>query len=123
MSDEYVLAGDVGGTNLRVAAVARDGRVLHLVKFPTPDTNAADDILEAIGAAAEQCIADVPAGRVLGFGLALAALVNSSEGRILSSPNIPQLNDIPLASIVSLRLGLDVVLENDATAAAIGEHW
>lgn len=76
MSDEYVLAGDVGGTNLRVAAVARDGRVLHLVKLRTPDSKAADDIVEAMGKAAEQCIADVPVGRPLGFGLALAALIN-----------------------------------------------
>ena len=123
MSDEYVLAGDVGGTNLRVAAVAGDGRVLHLVKHPTPDTNGSDEIVDAIRVAAERCIADVSASLPLGFGLALAALINPSEGRILSSPNLPQLNDLRLANILSSRLGLDVVLENDATAAAIGEHW
>ncbi len=123
MSDEYALASDLGGTNLRVAAVASDGNVLRQVERSTPDTGAADDIVDAIVEAAEQCMADVSKGRPVGFGLALAALVNPSEGRVLSSPNLPQLNDLRLADTVSARLGLEVVLENDATAAAIGEHW
>jgi glucokinase len=123
MSDEYVLAGDVGGTNLRVAAIAHDGRVLHVVKDPTPDSGTASEIVEAIASAAEQCIQGISGARPSGFGVAIAALVNQSEGLILSSPNMSGLNGLRLADVLSGRLGLDVVVENDATSAAIGEHW
>ena len=124
MGNAYVLAADVGGTNLRIAAVSEDGSVLHQVTEPTPRNGIAADVLDTVCRLAEQCIAEQSAGkRPESFGLALAALVNFREGRVLSSPNLPQLNDLPLAAVLSERLGLQVVLENDATAAAIGEYW
>ena len=124
MPDEYVLAGDLGGTNLRLAAVARDGEILHQVNAPTPKTRSADDVLHAIIGAVESCLHGLGSSQSpQGFGLALAALVNFRQGKILSSPNLPELNDLPLAEILAKSLQLKVVLENDATAAAIGEHW
>lgn len=124
MPDEYVLAGDLGGTNLRLAAVAQDGEILHLVNFPTPQTRLADDVLHAVIGAVESCVEGLGSAQPpRGFGLALAALVNFREGKILSSPNLPELNELPLADILSKSLRMKVVLENDATAAAIGENW
>jgi len=124
MHDEYVLGADVGGTNLRIAAVAADGTILHEVSSPTPKTAPAQGVIDEIVSAAQKCVeelADSP--RPKSFGLALAALVNPTVGRILRAPNLPQLDDLQLVDIVSDALGLDVVIENDATAAAIGEHW
>ncbi len=124
MGDEYVLAGDLGGTNLRVATVSTSGAVLRHISEPTPRTGAAADIIDAIGRVAEACIAEGGKHeRPLSFGLALAALVSFKNGRPLSSPNLPELDDLHLADVLSERLRLKVVLENDATAAAIGEHW
>ncbi|MEP6703347.1 MAG: ROK family protein [Acidobacteriota bacterium] len=123
MSIEYVLAGDVGGTNLRVAAISEDGSILHQIGEPTPKAGVAADVADAIGRVAEQCISNIAKGRPAAFGLALAALVNFREGRILNSPNLPELNDSPLCQELSTRLQINVVLENDATAAAIGEYW
>ena len=119
-----VLAGDVGGTNLRVAAVASDGTILHRLSVETPQSGVAADIERAIVTAAQSCIEAVSdTCRPTGFGLALAALVNYRESLIISSPNLPELNSHPLAANISRELGIKVVLENDATAAAIGEHW
>src|SRR5688500_12235931 len=123
MTDDYVLAADVGGTNLRIAAVSKAGELLSQIGDRTPN-GCASDVVEAIGRAAEACISGVGQDRrPVAFGLALAALVNPREGLILSSPNLPILNGLPLAKELSERLNLNVVLENDATAAAIGEHW
>jgi glucokinase len=122
--NSYVLAGDVGGTNLRIAAVDGDGNILHLAKAATPQTGVVTDIVDAIVSAAESCIAAVEGGDPDRFGLAVAALVDTTgPGRILGAPNLPQLNGLPLADLVSDRLDLGVILENDATAAAVGEHW
>lgn len=124
MANEYVLAADVGGTNLRIAAVTSDGSIVCQVTEPTPQTGAADDVTDAISRVAESCVADSRTGtRPAAFGLALAALVSVREGRALSSPNLPELNGLFLANTLSERLDLPVVLENDATAAAIGEYW
>lgn len=119
-----VLAGDVGGTNLRVAAVANDGTVITRHSVETPQSGLPGDIESAIIEAGRSCINDLtPGQRPIGFGLALAALVNFREGTIFSSPNLPELNSHPLAANISKALDTRVTLENDATAAAIGEHW
>lgn len=125
MTDKnWVLAGDVGGTNVKFAAVANDGTLLHRLSIPTPRSHVVTELENAIAGAAEECIAALPdSDRPKRFGLALAALVNGREGKILSSPNLPELNGQPLAERLAAKLGLEVVIENDATAAAIGEDW
>src|SRR5687768_536441 len=119
----YVLAADVGGTNLRVAAVDSGGNFLHLSEVSTPRSAPASQIVARIISGAEDCIAAAATNPPLAFGLALAALVHSAAGRVLSSPNLPQLDGLELASVIEDKLHLKTVLENDATAAAIGEHW
>src|SRR5881394_3227179 len=124
MSKEYVLAGDVGGTNLRIAAVDADGSVVHQESVPTPATRIASDVVGAIANVVESCIENCGIGsRPLAFGLAMATLVNSREGKSLRSPNLPELNGLAVANAISAEVGLKVSLENDATAAAIGEYW
>jgi glucokinase len=124
MSKEYVLAGDVGGTNLRIAAVDSDGTVVHQESVPTPQTRIASDVVAAISQVALSCVANCGiTRRPLAFGLAMATLVNSREGKSLRSPNLPELNGLSVADAVGEQVGLKVFLENDATAAAIGEHW
>lgn len=121
--DKYVLAGDVGGTNLRIAAVDSAGGILHLSESATPASGNAGDVIAAIVAGGRQCIDHIDGPTPIAFGLALPALVNSNSGTVLSSPNLPQLNRTKLAADVAAALSLKTVLENDATAAAIGEYW
>lgn len=122
MGEDYVLAADLGGTNLRTAAVSRDGSILHQRKASTPHTSDPADIVRAIAGEALACISVID-GRPLGFGVAAAALVDLKGIRVLSSPNLPQLNGVELTSAIRERVSIPVFLENDATAAAIGEHW
>lgn len=122
MSHDYVLAADLGGTNLRTSAVSRDGSVLHKRQVPTPRKAEASAVISAIVDEAEMCISKL-GRRPIAFGVAAAALVDASGTSVLSSPNLPQLNGLSLAEKISDRLGIAVALENDATAAAIGEHW
>lgn len=66
---------------------------------------------------------DVPRGRVLGVGLVTHGPQDRGRGMLLTAQPTPDWQEFPLASTLSARLGLPVLLENDATAAAIGEHW
>ena len=122
MGENYVLCADLGGTNLRTAAVSSDGSILYQRKASTPQTNRGIDIIDSIASEALACIAKV-ARQPIGFGVAAAALVDLAGTRVLSSPNIPELNGIELSKAISDRVSTSVRLENDATAAAVGEHW
>ncbi|MCC6327201.1 MAG: ROK family protein [Acidobacteria bacterium] len=120
--DDFVLAGDLGGTNLRIAAVDRQGRLLYRAEAATPRYSDETRVVEAAFGLAEECKEQIGADP-LAFGFAIPAIMDAAEGRIFSLPNLPELAGTPLGASLQAKLGLDVVLENDANAAAIGEHW
>lgn len=121
---KLVLATDLGGTNLRMAAVDRTGNILYRTKHETPKSERADEIVNALIAAAEECREKTAEkGKVESIGAAVPAVINSVEGVIMKAPNLPALDGFRLSAVVASELNLPIVLENDANAAAIGENW
>lgn len=122
--NEIVLATDLGGTNLRMAAIDRDGAILHRAKYDTPKSERSEEIVRTILTAADECRrATVKKGHLIAICAAVPATINASEGTILKAPNIPALDDFRFSAALNEELDLPVILENDANAAAIGEHW
>ena len=116
-----VLAVDLGGTNVRMAAVDDAGEVLHLVRRPTPHGVTPEQLTELFAEMADEC-RTATSRQFSAIGVGVPA--NVAESGILHHlPNIPTLDGSDLGSLVSGRLGIPAVLENDATAAAIGEAW
>ncbi len=107
---------DLGGTNVRVAVVDRDARVLAEERSPTPLEWPAlhETIVELVGRlrAARPDLAAV--------GVGAAGLVDRS-GAVHYAPNIPKLIRVPLQEILTQSLGVPVVVDNDANVAAWGE--
>jgi glucokinase-like ROK family protein len=60
-------------------------------------------------------------GQILGLGITLPGLVNVNQGILVFSPNL-QWRDVPLKQIFEEQTGLPVFVDNDANAAALGEH-
>ena len=120
---EYSIGVDLGGTNLRAAAISKDGKILDKVSV---DTNAAGgreavltDIVNSItGLRAKQA-----GNRLAGVGIGVPGFILLEKGFILGSNNLPYLEDFPVRDEIEKRLGTPVILENDANAAALGEKW
>jgi len=116
-----VIAGDFGGTNLRAALVDETGEVLVRREVgSTPDASPAD-VLERIAgllAAVREGAATAPDAA----SLAVAGLIDAEGGRVMVSPNIPAFRNLALTGPLAERLGIPVSIENDASAAALGEH-
>lgn len=123
MHNEIVLACDLGGTNLRMAAVDSEGKILHRIKANTPRTERTDEIVRVIVETANGCRdAAGETGEVKALAAAVPAIINAEQGIILKAPNVPSLDGFRFAATISNELALPVVLENDANAAAIGEQ-
>lgn len=121
---EIILATDLGGTNLRMAAVERDGSILYRTKRETPQTERAVEIISAIVEAAEECRQVVKTqGTVLGFVSAVPGTVNVEKGIIIKAPNVPALDGFRISTTLQNELKLPCFLENDANSAAVGESW
>jgi glucokinase-like ROK family protein len=59
--------------------------------------------------------------RILGLGLALPGIVDIKEGVLVLAPNL-NWHNVPFRKICEENTGLPVFVDNDANAAAIGEH-
>jgi glucokinase len=119
---EYSIGVDLGGTNLRAAAVSREGKILDKL---SADTNVAGgregvfgDIVAAINRMRSQ-----QAGRLAGVGIGVPGFIEMDRGFVVGSNNLPFLEDYPVRDEIEKRLGTPVILENDANAAALGEKW
>jgi glucokinase len=122
--DKIVLAVDLGGTNLRMAAVGAGGEVVARSKSATPRSVDPRDIVDAIVASARDCHdPGAPEYHIQAIGIAIPAMSIGEGGIVNKAANLPSLDGFALAPAVAEKLGVPAVLENDANAAAIGENW
>lgn len=119
--NEVVLAADLGGTNLRMAAVSRAGKIFYRTRRETPrGAKNAKEIVSLISEAANECLQNIKASAL---AIAVPATVNFKEGVTVTSPNLTALTNFRLSEALENELNLPCVLENDANAAAVGENW
>lgn len=121
----YVLSADLGGTNLRMAAVSPEGAILSHSRRPTPDGISASQLRLLLSELAKECQNGANSdSRLTGFAMGVPAPVPADfEGVLTKLPNIPTLEGTDLALLFREVLTVPFHIENDATAAAIGEHW
>jgi len=125
MQHKIAVGIDMGGTNTRMALVDAAGAIRGIIKQPT---HAGRTMEQIIGDIAQGVGTIVSAHRrsgeqVCGIGLGMPGFLSLQAGVIHSSPNLPTARETPAASFLKELTGLPVFLENDANAAAIGEHW
>lgn len=65
--------------------------------------------------------------KIWGVGVGIPGPLGVSEGgvvtNVFNTSALPGWDNVPVAKLLSKRLGLPVYLENNASAAAIGERW
>jgi len=115
---------DLGGTKIYSAVVDRAGTVLGDDLRRTDDTPGPTAVIERIVASLEAATAAAGTTRTSlgGVGVAAPGPVKASTGHVLYPPNLAGWRDVPLGTILGERLGLRVLVENDANAAALGEY-
>jgi glucokinase len=114
-----VLGVDIGGTDIKLGLVEEDGAPRHSGKIPTLPA----DGPEASAARVRRWLDDAGrgAGPVAAAGVDCAGLVDGARGFLHVSPNLSGWEKIPLRDVFEHALGVPVVVENDANAAAYGE--
>lgn len=107
---------DVGGTKIAGGVVDDDGTILEQLRVESP---AAD--VEAIEDAIADLVSRLAANHdITAVGVGAAGYVDKSRSTVLFAPNLAWRN-VDLKAELEPRVGLPVVVENDANAAAWGE--
>ncbi len=125
MAEDVTLGIDVGGTKILGLALGPAGDALTQVRMPTtvaaPGAHPAEGgrLIDDLAAVVEQLRASL-SGDVTGVGVGAPGLVDS-DGVLRFAPNLPGGAGLDIAGQLSARLGLPVVVDNDATCATVGE--
>ena len=120
---EYSIGIDLGGTNLRAAAIDRSGKMLDKIAAPTDFVNGREAVLHDIVSNIGKLRDKLGSDGLKGIGVGVPGFIRIKEGFITNSPNLPYFENFPVRDELSKRLNTQVILENDANAAALGEKW
>ncbi|MCP9612597.1 ROK family protein [Coprobacter tertius] len=121
MSKPYVVGIDIGGTNSVFGIVDARGTVIASGSIKTQKYNKVEDYVEDLTAELTKLLESENAtDKIMGIGIG-APNGNYFSGTIEFAPNLPWRGVIPLAQMISDRMGIPAALTNDANAAAIGE--
>jgi len=113
-----IIAVDVGGTHLRAAAYESEQvkpSAHERIKTLANEPGVFDRIVKAI----EEVWPDHQ--QVDAIGVASPGPLDPHTGSLLSTPNIKQLDNFPLAPKLSGHFGVPAFLDNDANLACLGE--
>ena len=131
---DFSIGVDLGGTNLRIAAVSADGELLEKVTLATKTALGPNHVITEMCDAIRQLSGKYQQqGKFLGAGIGIPGIVDLHTGMLRKSANLPGFEEYPVRAEIERRLGIQkdgtqkssarVVLENDANVAALGEQW
>lgn len=121
---DYSIGVDMGGTNLRIAAITTDGQLLEKITVGVKLAMGRDYVI------GEMCDAILNltekyrgSGKFMGAGIGVPGIIDVKAGMMRMSANLPGWTDYPVRDVIERRLGARVFLDNDAKMAAFGEKW
>jgi glucokinase len=120
---EYSIGVDLGGTNLRAAAVTADGTMLQKISGSTDLHEGRDAVIADMIHAINRLKTSCGTAKLMGVGIGVPGFILIEEGVISGSNNLPEFDNFPIRDVIEQQLGTSIYLENDANAAALGEKW
>ncbi|UJA21037.1 ROK family protein [Thermoleophilia bacterium SCSIO 60948] len=112
------IGADLGGTKMLVGALDSERSELHRSTKPSGG-HTQDELIETIATSLEAAIEEVPEAEAVGLGI--PCTLDWERGIAIQAVNLP-LKDVPIRDLLSERLGLPVLIDNDANVAALAEH-
>jgi glucokinase len=121
--NHYSIGIDLGGTNLRAAAIDEHGKMLGKVSGSTPMGAGPDPVVDDMVRSVEKLRDQFGRENLTGIGAGVPGNIDMDKGIIVGWGNMPVFNGYPMRDSLAKRLGTKILLENDANAASLGEKW
>ncbi len=119
----FLLGIDLGGTKTSIALATEDMKIVARRRFATAEAGGPYDLIGRIASDASAILRDAggPEASLAACGICSGGPLDSKRGIILSPPNLPGWDRIPIVDLLSDRFGCACRLENDADACALAE--
>lgn len=122
MSERWVLGFDVGGTKTSVLAGSFSGTVLYRESFPSKAHEGFESMWPTMRRIGDDVVARMRHSPEV-IGVSIGGPLDSRAGIVLSPPNLPGWDHIPLGQLLTQRFGVVAYVEHDAKAGALAEWY
>ena len=128
---------DIGGTNIKIGILTKDGKIIHKTLIPTysivrdaymrplhPPEKPQDIVKRLCDAVKNLCYKNkIKLSEIVKIGIGCPGPLNSKKGIIYSTPNLFGWENFPLKKCIERHLKIPTVVNNDANSATYGEYW
>jgi glucokinase len=118
--DRYAIGVDLGGTNIKFGIVSEKGKIKDKISLKTFAEEGPEKVIAQIKSGIKEILSENKY-KINGIGIGSPGVVSSDKGIVENPPNLPGWTKINLGKVIQKEFNLDVYVENDANAAAIGE--
>ncbi len=125
MTQGKLLVGiDIGGTKTAVVFSHQPPEVLARAEFATRPAKGPQQTLNQIKKSVRDLLAEREwdTSAIARLGVSCGGPLDRVQGIILSPPNLPTWENIPLKAILEEEFKVECLVENDANAGAVAEH-
>lgn len=119
-----LLGFDIGGTKCAVIIGKKEKEQIFIVdKVTLPTDRPAYEMIDLLFVQAEQLLNKnaMEKSDIDGIGISCGGPLSSKKGVVLSPPNLPGWDQIPIVDLCNKRFGKQALLQNDANAGAVAE--
>ena len=124
---KHILGIDVGGTKCAVIVgrLDEDGQI-HLIRkssFPTETSKGFDCTINRIFSSVDELLdsTGLTPAHLSAIGISCGGPLDSRKGLVMSPPNLPGWDNVPIVDLFEKRYGVKTALQNDANACALAE--
>lgn len=124
MSNQLILAIDIGGTNIRVGLVTNHGDLINICYLSTKSAlkenspqlliQSSWGLLKQVGCSKEKLMTII---------IGVPCTLNKTRTTILSCPNIVKLQQLDIINAFQQEFRKPIYLERDTNLILLGEHW
>ena len=120
---KYRIGVDVGGTNVKIALVDKEGSIVYSNTTPTRAEMGYEYTISNIKQAIVDLMKETKTDKttIEGIGFGFPGQIDCDAGIVRVSPNIPGWINVPVAKIIEKEFGIPAKVDNDVRCAALGE--
>jgi glucokinase len=122
----YATAVDLGATKVLCALISSKGKIIVSLKEPTAKRDAMS-LVSQIASLIKRVnsLSGVDESSIMGVGIAVPGLVESSDGVVAWAPNLTGWRNLPLKKLLRENFGIKipVFVDDDRVTSILGEQW
>ena len=114
---------DVGGTNVKIALVGDDGKIIYSNSIPTRAEMGYEYTINSMKEAIKDLLKEtkLQTSDIEGMGFGFPGQIDCQNGIVRLAPNIPGWVNVPIAKIMEEEFSIPTRVDNDVRTAALGE--